>query len=229
MLDPTRAETGQDASEGNSESNKNSEIEPGSSAVIDAGTELKAMRASFEVLSPLDNEARSRAVRWLLAALKMDAHALHPEPPETVSNKPLDAHLHRDPSAAENVPNARTFMSQKKPGSLVERIACLAYYLSFYRDTPHFKTSDLVLLNTEAAAPKFGNPSRDADNAGRQNGYLVTAGKGLKQLTPRGEAVVQALPDREAVSAALREFPYKARKSRDTTSKRSSDRDKDDQ
>lgn len=111
-------------------------------------------------------------------------------------------------------------MSQKKPASLVERIACLAYYLTFYRGTPHFKTGDLVLLNTEAAAPRFGNASRDADNADRQNGYLVSAGKGLKQLTPRGEAMVQALPDREAVKAALQEHSYRQRKPRDTSSKR---------
>ncbi|WP_432253095.1 hypothetical protein [Streptomyces sp. HNM1019] len=228
MLDPTRAETAQDTSDNYFESDSHSALEPVNTRVIDARPELRAMHTSFELLSPLDNDARNRAVRWLLAALEMDTHELHPESPETARMKPLAVGTNPDANATVDVPLPRSFMSQKKPNSLVERIACLAYYLSFYRDKPHFKTSDFVQLNTEAAGAKFGNPSRDADNADRQNGYLVTAGRGLKQITPRGEAVVQALPDRDAVKAALREYPYKVRRPRDASSKRSSDQNKDD-
>ncbi|MFH9427146.1 hypothetical protein ACH4JZ_02545 [Streptomyces sp. NPDC017615] len=217
MIDSARTEIAQDASDGNPESGACSELVRVTPKAPDAGLELKAMHTSFALLSQLESEERTRAVRWLMDALGMGGHV------------PVTGHAGSNPPAAgnapvsvvaEETPSARVFMSQKKPTSLVERIACLGYYLTFYRGTPHFKTGDLVLLNTEAAAPKFGNASRDADKADRQSGYLVSAGKGLKQLTPRGEAVVQALPDREAVKAALQEHSYRQRKARDTSSKR---------
>lgn len=91
---------------------------------------------------------------------------------------------------------------QKQPQTDVERIACLAYYLTHYRDMPHFKTVDLSALNTEAAQPKFGNASVAVDNA-IKSGYLVQAAKGNKQISAAGEQFVQALPDREAAKAAM--------------------------
>ncbi|MFF3173054.1 hypothetical protein ACFVQ0_10545 [Streptomyces sp. NPDC057900] len=226
MSEATRMETPKHTPEG--ESNIHPEIATEDLDVVGAGHELKAMQASFEVLSPLAGQARSRAVKWLLDALGMDGCDLQSELSATASGFSPPNDIDSLSGDFREVPTPRAFMSQKKPKSLVERIACLAYYLSFYRDVPHFKTSDLVSLNTEAAAPKFGNPSRDCDNADRQNGYLVTAGKGVKQITPRGEAVVQALPDRDSVSAALRENPFRARRSREAALKRSSDRTKGD-
>jgi hypothetical protein len=98
--------------------------------------------------------------------------------------------------------SAKEFMVQKDPRTDVERIACLAYYLTNYRDTPHFKTIDLSRLNTEAAQPKFSKPAFAVSNAA-QTGYLVSATKGNKQLSPHGEQFVNALPDRDAAKAAM--------------------------
>jgi hypothetical protein len=95
---------------------------------------------------------------------------------------------------------------------MVERIACLGYYLGEFRGTKHFKTADIVWLNTEAAAGRITNASRDMDNADRHSGYIVSAGSGKKQLTVRGEAVVRALPDREAVQAAMKEHPHRPKR-----------------
>lgn len=64
-----------------------------------------------------------------------------------------------------------------------------------------------------AAGQKFGNLPRDIDNADRGSGFIVSARKGVKQLTTRGEAVVEALPDRDAVKQALQEHPYRAKRS----------------
>ena len=78
----------------------------------------------------------------------------------------------------------------------MEKIACLAYYLTHYRDTPHFKTLDLSKLNTEAAQIKLSNPAVSVENATKQV-YLVPATKGNKQLSSLGEQFVLALPDRD--------------------------------
>jgi hypothetical protein len=97
---------------------------------------------------------------------------------------------------------AREFVLEKEPRTDVERIACLAYYLTHYAETSHFKTLDLSRLNTEAAQPKFSNPAVAVENATKM-GYLVPSIKGHKQLSAAGERFVQALPDREAAKTAM--------------------------
>jgi len=98
--------------------------------------------------------------------------------------------------------SAKDFLLEKQPRTDVERIACLAYYLTHYRGMPHFKTIDLSMLNTEAAQPKFANTAYSSNNAVKL-GYLVPSTKGQRQLSAVGERFVRALPDREAARAAL--------------------------
>jgi hypothetical protein len=116
-------------------------------------------------------------------------------------------------SEAEKTLDPKTFMSSKKPGSDMERIACLAYYLTHFRNVPQYKTVDLTALNIEAAQPRFSNAAVAAKNAVKNN-YLSVAGNGKRQITTRGEAVVRALPDRSAVKKAWEEYPLHKRKSK---------------
>jgi hypothetical protein len=95
----------------------------------------------------------------------------------------------------------KEFMRAKDPKSDVQRVACLAFYLTNYRETQEFKSTDLTALNTEAAGPRI-NTSRAVNNATNQNQYLAAAGRGRKQITSVGEDVVRALPNQEAVKAA---------------------------
>jgi hypothetical protein len=87
-------------------------------------------------------------------------------------------------------------------GGDIERIACLAFYLTHFRDTPHFKTLDLAKLNTEAAQIKFSNAAYATDNATKA-GFLAPSAKAQKQITAWGEQFVTALPDREAALKIL--------------------------
>ena len=80
----------------------------------------------------------------------------------------------------------------------VERLACLAYYLTHYQETPHFKTVDLSRLNTEAAQRKLSNPAVAASNAMRDGFFVQAPRGGYKQLSAMGERFVQLLPNREA-------------------------------
>ena len=75
----------------------------------------------------------------------------------------------------------KEFLLQKQPSTDVERVACLAYYLTTYRSMPHFRTVDISKLNTEAAQIKFANAAYTVTNA-TNAGFLVPAGKGNKQL-----------------------------------------------
>jgi len=92
--------------------------------------------------------------------------------------------------------SVKDFIFEKEPATEPERMACLAYYLTHYKDMPHFKTVDLTRLNTEAAQRTFSNPAVASNNASR-DGFFVSAPKaGFKQLSAMGERFVHALPDR---------------------------------
>ena len=111
----------------------------------------------------------------------------------------------------------KEFLLEKAPQTNVERIACLAYYLTHHREMPHFKTLEISKLNTEAAQPKFSNASytaRDATTAG----LLVSGSKGTKQISAMGEQFVLALPDRESAKSVLERM--KPRRRRKTAPKK---------
>ncbi len=110
-------------------------------------------------------------------------------------------------------PTPKQFLLEKAPQTDVERVACLAYYLTHYRQTPHFTTLELAKLNTEAAQPKFSNTAYAATNAANA-GYLASATKTQRQISAAGEQFVIALPDRAAAKAIM------ARVRRRTSSRR---------
>lgn len=98
---------------------------------------------------------------------------------------------------------AKQFLKLKMPKTDVQRIACLAYYLTHARNQAHFKTEDLTKLNTEAGGTPLSNPSMAVANATKQNKFLGAVGQAKKQITAFGEDVVVALPSEEAVNAVL--------------------------
>ncbi|MEU6823376.1 hypothetical protein ABZ921_22305 [Streptomyces atriruber] len=195
-------------------------VPAGDSVAATPHADLAAMQTALTALEGLSSRGRACALAWLSDTLGVEAPPqgtgqVGPVLSAVSSGRGVTAGI----AATQGAPSPREFVSRKRPDSNVERVACLAYYLGRYRSTPHFKTPDIVDLNTEAAGPKFGNPSRDVDNADRGSGFLVTAGKSAKQLSVRGEALVEALPDRDAVKGALREHPHRARK-RDSSNKK---------
>ena len=108
----------------------------------------------------------------------------------------------------------KQFMLQKEPRTDVEKVACLSYYLTHYRDTPYFKTLDISKLNTEAAQVKFSNPTVAVENASKMR-YLVPATKGNKQLSAVGEQFVLALPDRDKAREVMNHARPRKRRVKD--------------
>ena len=99
----------------------------------------------------------------------------------------------------------KEFLMEKSPKTDVERVACLAYYLTHYRSTPYFKTLDLSQLNTEAAQPKFSNTAVAAQNA-LTLGYLAPASKAQRQISAAGEQFVR-LASRIALPSLVPSIP----------------------
>jgi hypothetical protein len=148
----------------------------------------------IERLAPLPPESRAHLLNVVATFFKVGGGSEPSQvpPPERYLDS-LRFSDHADLSPKQ-------FLIEKQPGTDIERVACLAFYLTHYRSTPHFKTLDISKLNTEAAQVKFSNPAFAVDNATKR-GFLVPAIKGMKQLGVLGERFVNALPDREKARA----------------------------
>jgi hypothetical protein len=166
--------------------------------------ELEALTAIVQALRSLEPEGRARVLASVVTLLNL------PNPGGTRWAPPQDL-ASRQPSSTEpgtaafsedRTPSPKEFLNEKRPGTDVDRVACLAYYLTHYRDTPHFRTLEISKLNTEAAQLKFSNAAYAVDNATKA-GLLVPASKGSKQLSAVGEMYVQALPDRSTAKSVM--------------------------
>jgi hypothetical protein len=190
--------------------------------MVDPAVELEATKAALQALQPLDKEQASRALRWLAEVLDVSliqTTSFVASTPPVASPGPVSAPAYAQtsmpyasPAMGGEPPSPEEFLATKRPKTNAERVACLGFYLSEYRGTPHFKTTDIVALNTEAAQSRMLNAARDLDNAERSSGYLASAGTGKKQISSRGKALVRALPSREDVEAALKDYPIRRRK-----------------
>jgi hypothetical protein len=165
--------------------------------------EVEAINAIFQLLQDLEEDSQQRVLQTVVTYYQSTAPT-YPKTSLPTTASPRAALFSEDRSISP-----KNFIVQKQPTTDVERVACLGYYLTHYRDTPHFKTLDISTLNTEAAQPKFANATVSMDNAMKM-GYLVPATKGNKQLSAAGEVFVQKLPDREAARAAM--FAVKPRR-----------------
>jgi hypothetical protein len=165
--------------------------------------DVEALSTIVGVLKQLDDESQRRVLASVGAFLGIGNGGY-----QFTQSMPAKSDLNfvspsTEPSfSADRTLSAKEFLRDKQPGTDVERVTCLAYYLTHYRDTPHFKTLDISSLNIEAAQPKFSSASVAVENA-RAKGFLVPSTKGNKQISAAGERYVELLPDREAARASL--------------------------
>ena len=176
--------------------------------------EQEALHSILTALRELDDSQRQRIVEAVLVFYglrsKRQDSAVHE--PAQAHGTPVRTHKPYAPSFTEDRnPSPKEFLLLKEPQSDGERIACLAYYLTHYRSLPHFKTSDLVSLNIEAAQSRFTDASNSTKHA-VTGGYLVPSSGGQRQLSAAGEQFVLALPDREAARQAMEAARRRKRK-----------------
>lgn len=162
----------------------------------------EATQVVFKALVKLPHEFRQRVIQSVGVQLGL---AMGNNAGVVNARQPVDVDLEFNSSgdfSADRTLSPKSFLLEKRPQSDVERVACLAYYITHYRDMPYFKTVDISKLNTEAAQQKLTNPSNSVHNAAKM-GYLVSASKGQKQLSAAGELFVEALPAREKAKEAM--------------------------
>ena len=162
--------------------------------------DLDALTTIVGALKRLSHDEQTRTIQAVSVFLGLNSESTRTQAGAGMAmQSPKLPHMSeaRSSFSEDRGPSPKEFLRDKKPTSDVERVACLAYYLTHHRDTPHFKTVDISALNTEGAQPKFSNASMAVDNATKA-GLLVQAIKGSKQLSAFGEHYVQLLPDRDA-------------------------------
>ena len=185
----------------------------------DVGREPEAMKKTHAALKDLPPEEQVRVLDWLREKLRLAPAGREAGPVSLVTQQAAGAPPVGGPAQIGASQTPKVFLTQKKAGNNVERVTCLAYYLSKYRNVLQFKTGDLTKLNTEASQPKITNPSQAVADATRSQ-YLTPAGGGKKQITTRGEALVEALPDREQVKRAMDDAPVTRRRAARKKSKK---------
>lgn len=153
------------------------------------------LQKMISLLTPLSAQSRTRLMGTVMTFFG-DVSPSSAAPKTQVSFPPSKFSADRSLSPKE-------FLLEKLPRSDVERVVCLAYYLTHYREAPYFKTIDISLLNTEAAQRKFSNAAAAVRNAGLCNFLAPAPMKGKKQISAGGELFVLELPDRSAAKAAM--------------------------
>ncbi len=126
-------------------------------------TDLDALTTIIGALKKLPREEQARTMQAVSVFLGLNAESAHAQPSAGTAAQVTKAPQSNEPTSKfsdDRGASPKEFLRDKKPASDVERVACLAYYLTHHRDIPHFKTVDISALNTEAAQPKFSNYAR---------------------------------------------------------------------
>jgi hypothetical protein len=163
----------------------------------------QVLRIMLEAMEKANPKSHSKLINTL--ATYFGAHSPTHGRPSALPSFAQDSQPALDDSksfSSDRAPSPKEFMLAKAPQTDVDRIACLAYYLTHYREQDGFKTLDLSKLNAEAAQLKFSNPAYATDNATKL-GFLIPHQKGQKKISALGEIYVQALPDRAAAKSAM--------------------------
>src|SRR5438105_4733006 len=113
-----------------------------------AAVTFKTVSRIIELLDPLDPADREHVFRTVGTWFRIGT-----TPAVAKSTMPTERPIFPSPDHSEEdkfsdrpVSSAKDFILEKDPLTEVERLACLAYYLTHYLSTPHFKTVDLSRL-----------------------------------------------------------------------------------
>lgn len=179
--------------------------------------EAEVLQKMIAGLSPLDDEARLRLLDTVARFFDLPSGGSRPRSTALQAQRGTESSADDDgEDTALDSLSPKTFLMEKNPHTLVDRVVCLAYYLTVHRDQRYFKTFDISKLNSEAAQGKFSNSAQSVADSTKA-GFLVVASHGNKQLSALGEQYAKALPDKEEARAVVKRM--KPRRSRRKKSK----------
>jgi hypothetical protein len=131
-------------------------------------TQIDVLGKITTALAEVEEAQRPQILKMVADLLGVPAGA---PPDEQRAPPPPPSQRTTPPSAVtpESGVTPKQFIAQKQPETDVERVACLAYYLTHHRKIPRFKAKDIAEINTAAAQPKFTNIRAAVENATRSS------------------------------------------------------------
>jgi hypothetical protein len=177
--------------------------------------DLNALQKILQILKPFDKNSVRKIIKTVLTfyGFELAQGFGNDFRKESYRNKESKFSENRDITPKD-------FMMEKVPQTDVDKIACLAYYITHYRNQEEFKALDLSKLNTEAAQLKFANITVALDHATRTYGFLVPTKKGYKKLSAIGELYVQALPDKDEAKSVIAKSKPRRKSKKNKSQKR---------
>ena len=155
--------------------------------------ELEAISSIIALLKPLDATERSRVLEYILKRLEMDAVQAGPTAATGLSMSSGHAI-----GVSSMVTDIRTFTAEKKPRSVNEMVALVAYYLSEVApgsDSSPTVNVDLIRKYFKMAQFPLPRVPKNALTNASQAGYLENVARGEYRLNPVGyNLVVHGLP-----------------------------------
>lgn len=162
-----------------------------------ADQELKAIQAVIAALTPLDQEARSRAIDYVFKRLGLSGGPV-PAPPAPVGVGRYETPASGVPEHRPQVADIRSLKEQKAPRNAVEMAALTAYYLAEVAPATEQRetigTAEIRKYFKQAGFPLPSSP-RLSLFQGKNAGYFDAVERGRYKLNPVGyNLVVHNLP-----------------------------------
>lgn len=104
------------------------------SARRDYAREAQILSEMLTALQQLSSEGREHILRSVATFFGVSPVGGSPRIDRTTSPEQVAAF------SEDRTPSPKQFMIEKRPATDVERVTALAYYLTHYRNQPHFKT-----------------------------------------------------------------------------------------
>ena len=170
--------------------------------------EIRAIEGVIGLLEPLDPEARARVIEYVFSRLEIvekgpRAARLDVEAVEMLQRRaPGES---KQAARSIRATDIRELREEKQPGSQVEMVVLVAYYLSELapesEQRKEIGPSDITRYCKHAGYPLPKSPAQALGNAMRA-GYLDSVGRGLYALNAVGHnLIVHRLPSGESSSA----------------------------
>jgi hypothetical protein len=158
-----------------------------------ANEDVTALTTVIEALATLPKEQQ----QWVMqTAASRFALAVSPAAlPLPIVPSPVAP---TSPTAENLGQTVKAFIKAKSPKNDMQRVACLAYYLTHHKGISTFKSKDIDEQHEAAGGVNF-KLAQAVANATNVSKYFAASGQGKKRLTTLGEDVVEALPDSEKV------------------------------
>lgn len=195
----------------------------------DAADEGKAISTLMSVLKPLEPEARTHVIEFVLKRLAITLNSSAPSQSTTgpmAKNAPSlpEVQFEPEPRVSESPTDIRSFADLKRPSTVNEKVAVVAFYLAHLASPPEQRdyliADDIKPYFIQADFELPTAPPRITLSNAKNAGYLNGLGDGQFRLNSVGYNLVAHKLPAQDVGVKKRATKKKAKKSKPNKARR---------